>query len=182
MVSLTRLPRKYKFSLWRGGVVVIITAQLHSTKSELRFYTGANPARGVSETRDGEDLWQWSRLKIRLNVFRRSTIPQKQFITIRIIIIAEIAQNNSVLVFAWKTSNNSRERPNLKINMNQVTNLKSLGEKIANLQGVSTCFWSSYFCNRPFCGRRCYKTSISISCCESRWFTCTNPMKLSIFT
>ena len=55
MVSLTRLPRKYKFSLWRGGVVVIITAQLHSTKSELRFCTGANPARGVSETRDGED-------------------------------------------------------------------------------------------------------------------------------
>ena len=27
-----------------------------------------------------EDLWQWSRLKIRLNAFRRSTIPQKQFI------------------------------------------------------------------------------------------------------
>ena len=38
------------------------------------------PARGVSEIRDGGDLWQWSRLKIRLNAFRRSTIPQKQFI------------------------------------------------------------------------------------------------------
>ena len=37
-------------------------------------------ARGVSENRDGEDLWQWSRLEIRLNAFRRSTIPQKQFI------------------------------------------------------------------------------------------------------
>ena len=32
--------------------------------------------------RDGEDLWQWSWLEIRLNVFRRSTIPQKQFITV----------------------------------------------------------------------------------------------------
>ena len=32
---------------------------------------------------DGEDLWQWSRLEIRLNTFRRSTIPQKQFIIIK---------------------------------------------------------------------------------------------------
>ena len=37
---------------------------------------------GVSEIHDGEDLWQWSRLEIRLNTFRRSTIPQKQFIVI----------------------------------------------------------------------------------------------------
>ena len=29
------------------------------------------------------DLWQWSQLEIRLNVFRRSTIPQKQFIIIK---------------------------------------------------------------------------------------------------
>ena len=32
------------------------TAQLHSTKPELRFCAGSNPARGVSEIRDGEDL------------------------------------------------------------------------------------------------------------------------------
>ena len=32
--------------------------------------------------RDGEDLWQWSRMEIRLNAFRRSAIPQKQFIII----------------------------------------------------------------------------------------------------
>ena len=42
--------------LWRRGVVVITTAQLHSTNPELRFCTGSNPARGVSEIRDGEDL------------------------------------------------------------------------------------------------------------------------------
>ena len=42
--------------LWRCGVVVITTAQLHSTKPELRFCAGSNPARGVSEIRDGEDL------------------------------------------------------------------------------------------------------------------------------
>ena len=35
---------------------IIITAQLHSTKPELRFCTGSNPARSVSEIRDGEDL------------------------------------------------------------------------------------------------------------------------------
>ena len=39
-----------------SGVVVITTAQLHSTKPELRFCAGSNPARGVLEIRDGEDL------------------------------------------------------------------------------------------------------------------------------
>ena len=38
------------------GVVVITTAQLHSTNPELRFCAGSNSARGVSEIRDGEDL------------------------------------------------------------------------------------------------------------------------------
>ena len=42
--------------LWRRGVVVITTAQLHSTKPELRFCTGSNPVHGVSEIRDSEDL------------------------------------------------------------------------------------------------------------------------------
>ena len=51
-----------------GGVVVITTAQLHSTKTELRFCAGSNPAHGVSEICDGEDLWQWSRLEIRLHL------------------------------------------------------------------------------------------------------------------
>ena len=39
-----------------NGVVVITTAQLHSTKSELRFCAGSNPARSGLEIRDGEDL------------------------------------------------------------------------------------------------------------------------------
>ena len=43
-------------SIYLSGVVVITTAQLHSTKPELRFCAGSNPARGVSEIRDGEDL------------------------------------------------------------------------------------------------------------------------------
>ena len=34
----------------------------------------------VLEIHDGEDLWRWSRLEIRLNAFRWSTIPPKQFI------------------------------------------------------------------------------------------------------
>ena len=49
-----------------------------------------------------------------------------------------MAQNNSL--FVWKTSNYSRERSNLRNDMKQVTNLKSLGfstrERIANLLGV----------------------------------------------
>ena len=46
---------------WRHGVGVITTVQLHSTKPELRFC-------------EGENLWQWSLLEIRLNDFRCSTI------------------------------------------------------------------------------------------------------------
>ena len=45
-----------------SGTVVIITTQLHST----------NP--------DGKEFWRWSRLQITLNAFRRSALPQKQFI------------------------------------------------------------------------------------------------------
>ena len=51
-------------------------------------------AAGVWEIRDDEDLWQWSRLEIRLNVFRWLTIPQKQFIIIFIIIIIIIITLN----------------------------------------------------------------------------------------
>ena len=46
----------YSDFMWPRGIVVITTAQLYSTKPELRFCTGSNPARGVSEIRDGEDL------------------------------------------------------------------------------------------------------------------------------
>ena len=34
----------------------VTTAQLHSTRPELRFCAGSNPACGVSEIHDGEDL------------------------------------------------------------------------------------------------------------------------------
>ena len=43
--------------LWRGGVAVLTAAQLYSIKSELRLCAGSNPTRGVSDIRDGEDLW-----------------------------------------------------------------------------------------------------------------------------
>ena len=66
--------------LWCRGVVVFTTAQLYSTKPQLRFCAVSNPARSISGIRDGEDLWQWSQLEIRVNVFHWSTIPQKQFI------------------------------------------------------------------------------------------------------
>ena len=41
---------------WLHGVVVITTAERHSTKPELSFCTGSNPAGSVSDIRDGEDL------------------------------------------------------------------------------------------------------------------------------
>ena len=36
-------------TIWRRGVVVIIIAQVHSSKSELTFCPGLNPARGLWE-------------------------------------------------------------------------------------------------------------------------------------
>ena len=42
--------------MWRRGVVAITTVQHRSTKAEFRFCAGSNPARGVLEIRDGEDL------------------------------------------------------------------------------------------------------------------------------
>ena len=69
---------------------MVITAQLHSTKPELRFGAGSSPVRGMSEIRDGEDLWQWSQLEISLNTFRQSTIAQEQFIIINIKKVTQI--------------------------------------------------------------------------------------------
>ena len=56
MSAILRSWRRGVVVLWRLGVVVITTEQLHSTKPELRFCAGSNPARGVLEIRDGEDL------------------------------------------------------------------------------------------------------------------------------
>ena len=42
--------------LWGRGAVVITTAQLHSTKPELRLCGGLNSPRSVSEICDGEIL------------------------------------------------------------------------------------------------------------------------------
>ena len=42
--------------MWCHGVAVIITAQLHSTKPEIRFCADSNPVRDMSRIPDGEDL------------------------------------------------------------------------------------------------------------------------------
>ena len=69
-----------------SGAVVCWLSLLHNF-IQLSLNAGSNPARGVSEIHNSEDLWQWSQLEIRLNAFRRSTVPQKQFIIIIIIVI-----------------------------------------------------------------------------------------------
>ena len=85
------LKRNWLVILWHHGIVVITTAEIHLTKPELRFCADSNRARGVSEVRHGEDLWQWSRVEIKINAFCRWTIPQKQFIIIIMIIISKLA-------------------------------------------------------------------------------------------
>ena len=60
-----------------------------------------NSARGVSKIHDGEDLWQWSRLEIRLNAFCWSTMLQRQFIIIIIIIIIIIVISSNGLCLSY---------------------------------------------------------------------------------
>ena len=79
-------------------------------------------------------------------------LPQKHEFKVFIFLLdeTEMAQNNSL--FVWKTSNYSRGRSNLRNDMNQVTNLKSLGftrERIANLLGV---FPEVVLCDIDFSG------------------------------
>ena len=49
-------------------VVATTFAHLHSTNPELRFFTGSNPAAGVSEVCDDENIRQWSLLEIMPNI------------------------------------------------------------------------------------------------------------------
>ena len=74
---------------WRLGVVVVTTTQLHSPKPQLKIL---RKFKSCSQC-VGDDgyFWQWSLLEIRLNALRQSTIPQKQFIIIIIVItMAEV--------------------------------------------------------------------------------------------
>ena len=62
-------------------VVVTTFAHLHSTNPELRFFTGSNPAAGVSEVCDDENIRQWSLLEIMPNIL--SANPTKWSVTLK---------------------------------------------------------------------------------------------------
>ena len=55
-ISLKMLLTQVSVVLLCHGIVVITTAQLHSTKPELRFCTGSSPACSMSDIKDSEDL------------------------------------------------------------------------------------------------------------------------------
>ena len=81
--------------------MIIATAQLHSSKPELRFCTGSNPARGVLEIRDGEDLWQWSRLEIRLRLSPVNHTTKTIHHQLRISVILSSQWNMSLVRIFW---------------------------------------------------------------------------------
>ena len=134
-------------------------------------------------------------------MFSLTYLPQNHEFKVFIFLLGEteMAQNNSL--FVWKTSNYS---PNLKIKLekwhepsnksettgfyteknSKITRSFSWGSFMRHrLQWfLWCCFWSSYFFNRPSCGRPCCETSIICISCWSRWFTNTNPKKLTAFT
>ena len=74
---------------------------LNSDSAEVQ---GSNPLCSVSKVRDDEDLWQWSRLEIRLNTFHWSTIPWKKFIIIFIFITLSLSLLFSVRTSKWQAS------------------------------------------------------------------------------
>ena len=98
-----------QFTSWHCSVVVITSAQLYSPRPKFKFYAVLNPARGVLEIRNGENLWQWPLLEVRLNAFCRSTKQQKQVIIIIFIMAVPLVwwkylpQENTV--FILKISN-----------------------------------------------------------------------------
>ena len=120
--------------------------------------------------------------------------PQKHEFKVFIFLLGE-AQKNSL--FVWKTSIYSYGRSNLRNDVNQVTNLNSLGftwKRIANLLGV---FPEVVLCDIDFRGFfdvafdrhissivrfSCCKTSIICISCWRRLFTSTNLKKLTAFT
>ena len=85
-------------------------------------------------------------------MFSLTHLPQKYEFKVFIFLLhkTEMAQNNSL--FVWKTSNYGHGRPNVRNDMNQKTNLKSLRftrERIANLLGV---FPKVVLCDIDFSG------------------------------
>ena len=85
-------------------------------------------------------------------MFPVTYLPQKHEFKVVILFLdeTEMAPNNSLSV--WKTSNQTRGRSNLRNDMKQVTNLKSLGftrERIAKLLGV---FPEVVLCDIDFSG------------------------------
>ena len=104
---------------WCGGYLYCTTSFNNAWTQVLHRF---NPVCGVPVIRDGEDLWQWIRLEIRLNTFHRWTTLQKQFIIIIIIIIIietarKILQCKSIDWFLyngehWSLNASLRRAPN----------------------------------------------------------------------
>ena len=97
--------------------------------------------------------------------------------------ITQVQNRYILFIFLFNETEMAQNGPKLRMTWTKWkfwNHAKLHGKKTFNLKGVSTSFWPPYFCNYPFCGRLCCKTSICISCfC---WFICTNPMMLSAFT
>ena len=79
---LIYISTQYQKLRYSSDVVLQWLSLLHNFIQETKVQRKFKSCLGVSEIRNGEDLWQWSRLEIRLNAFRQLTISQKQFIII----------------------------------------------------------------------------------------------------
>ena len=74
---------------------LLTTAQIHSTKSELRFCIGSNPARSMSKIRDGEDTTKKFTKTIQNWIFARQRTRDKNYCIV-IIFHIDCSQKNQV--------------------------------------------------------------------------------------
>ena len=86
---------------WRYGVVVITSAQLHSTKPELRFCSGSNPARRWVHSR----WWVYLTMVPAGNKAKRhlsiNHTTKKQFNSIQFRILANVLKQGHYVVGRW---------------------------------------------------------------------------------
>ena len=67
--KFTTFDTGYRWQSQDSVITIIATAQLHSTKSDLTFWVGLNPAHNMSEVSTGDDPQQLLQREVRVSAF-----------------------------------------------------------------------------------------------------------------
>ena len=102
-ISISLQSSSYHVAPWCSGYHYCTTSFNKAWTQVLRRFKPSS--RRIGDSCDGEDLRKWSRLEIRLIAFRRSTIPQKQFIIFIFIIFTYCKLHSGSRGFSHPFSN-----------------------------------------------------------------------------